>query len=556
MAKMARRLVLCCAGLVGAITVAHASDALPAPLSSTARLTASWVEVDGDLDVQLEVHGAAGDFGQLMVTVPGQLYGEPFLDWTPAGLHLLPTSGPLTVLTRLSQSLDTLPGGIIEVCLLHAEGDAIVSTPPAKIQLTTTMECVRLDFETDGFGDPILPGVLAHDQFQTEGLLVGAHSNGLFNAATYYDTGAGTPGQQACETWPGMDCDLQTPGYGPGNDEARGNVLIISENYSDDLPPFNQLDDADDEETGGSLFFVFDHAINACGITLLDCEQGAMLRFYDGLGAMPDISVPPLADNEVRELEFLVEGVFALEVILGGEGAVADFSYVPCIEIVNWDETTLGFPIEWPAGTIMQGNPITEVLCFNVGVRNMFDEGFDAAFLGGGNSHPEMAILFDTGAPTGGDFDLEAPGYGIGNDTPEGLVLIVAEDDTDLLPPLGVIDDPDDEAGGGVLTISFDEPVTVFDVEVLDIDTYEWALLAVFQTEDLSEEPTILPLQALGDNSKQSVDVNMPGVTAFQLVMSGSGALAGFSFCKKLIPPQLDFLLEPPARPSRPQRGR
>ncbi len=90
-------------------------------------------------------------------------------------------------------------------------------------------------------------------------------------------------------------------------------------------------------------------------------------------------------------------------------------------------------------------------------------------------SHP--AMIFNSANPTGGDTDLGAPnigyggpGIGIGglpimpgrNNSPLGKILIVAESANSA--------NPDDSGNGGTLIFTFDYPVRVDEVKILDID--------------------------------------------------------------------------------------
>ncbi len=90
-------------------------------------------------------------------------------------------------------------------------------------------------------------------------------------------------------------------------------------------------------------------------------------------------------------------------------------------------------------------------------------------------NHP--AMIFDSAYPTGGDHDLGTPNEDFGGprigtggssgaagENSVGLdnVLIISED--------GDANDPDDNAGGGTITFTFDQSVRVDSLEVLDID--------------------------------------------------------------------------------------
>ena len=84
---------------------------------------------------------------------------------------------------------------------------------------------------------------------------------------------------------------------------------------------------------------------------------------------------------------------------------------VPCPKLVNFDERSLGAPLNFPAGT-----PIDSQFQ-DVGLTIVPDNAVAG--------HPDQAILFDTENFTGEDPDLMTPGPGINNDTP----LLVANCD-------------------------------------------------------------------------------------------------------------------------------
>lgn len=127
----------------------------------------------------------------------------------------------------------------------------------------------------------------------------------------------------------------------------------------------------------------------------------------------------------------------------------------------------------------------------------------------------EPPMIFDTANPTGGDDDLATAGYGLNNDTPLGNVLIRSED--------GDSSDPDDSAKAGTLTFTFDEAVVIESVDILDID-YENGFVEVFDAADNSLGKFFMA--DLGDNSLQTVTVDVAGVTRMDVFMSSSGAVA------------------------------
>jgi len=134
-------------------------------------------------------------------------------------------------------------------------------------------------------------------------------------------------------------------------------------------------------------------------------------------------------------------------------------------------------------------------------------------------NHP--AMIFDSSAPTGGDYDLQTPGYGANNDNALGNLLIISED--------GDEDDPDDNAGGGTIIFEFDEAVRVNAIDLLDIDRCE--IDGTVTTFDA--DGNVISTQAiadLGDNSFQSIAVGADGVSRMEVTLVSSGAVTELSF--------------------------
>jgi len=153
-------------------------------------------------------------------------------------------------------------------------------------------------------------------------------------------------------------------------------------------------------------------------------------------------------------------------------------------------------------------------------------------------------VIFDSSHPTGGDFDLGTPhqdfggpGVGLGgaagtpgeNAQPLGNVLIIAEDLHDFSPEDGLVDDPDDEARGGLITADFPVPVTVDYIKILDMDDR-----ARGSSIKLYDEVSLLAdidIPLLGDNSVQTIDLHgYHDLTRMEIFFRGSGAIAELQF--------------------------
>jgi len=134
-------------------------------------------------------------------------------------------------------------------------------------------------------------------------------------------------------------------------------------------------------------------------------------------------------------------------------------------------------------------------------------------------THPDAVVALDSSAPTGGDDDLVTPGPGPGNDEALGVLVCIAENAVDADGD-GLVDEPDDEAAGGLLVFEFPGPVDLTRVRLVDVDEpggqvrlYEGTGLVA--TRDVA---------ALGDNGVQWVE-GARGVTRLEIDVAGSFAV-------------------------------
>ena len=198
-----------------------------------------------------------------------------------------------------------------------------------------------------------------------------------------------------------------------------------------------------------------------------------------------------------------------------------------CPPVLDFDTDDMGVPLA--AGTVVQNQfqsqGILSIDCAN-----------------GNSNHPDTCIIFDSSSPTGGDVDLGTPnqdfgGPGIGNggklgqlgqnDVALGNLLIIAENVTDSNND-GLIDDPDDEGSGGVITFTFDGPTEVSSVTLVDIDANEPGIVEV--TFDGGGSMSV-PFQLLGDNSVQTIALNQNNVVSMGVHLCLSGAVAAVDYC-------------------------
>ena len=149
-------------------------------------------------------------------------------------------------------------------------------------------------------------GRVIDNELTAKGLTVSAIRNGGDpndpGEAMIFDTAKPTGG----------DTDLATSNL--------GKVLIISED--------NLSKDPDDNASGGILRFEFDGTAKVNQLTFLDTEESAWVKFYDDAGKLIKIvDVHGVDNNAQKTVNFNVDGVARMDVVLGGSGAIDNLKY-------------------------------------------------------------------------------------------------------------------------------------------------------------------------------------------------------------------------------------
>lgn len=148
-------------------------------------------------------------------------------------------------------------------------------------------------------------------------------------------------------------------------------------------------------------------------------------------------------------------------------------------------------------------------------------------------SGPNVAVVFDTNNPTGGDTDLVPTGYQPGN------ILIIHETNN-----CGVssCDNPDDEASGGVFNLNFTSVVTLESIDFFDIETSEngtTPLNAIKLFDAANNEimaNTFFVPDTGGDNTWGQLAFDVDGVKRVELNIAGSGAIDKVAFSRIPVP--------------------
>ena len=187
---------------------------------------------------------------------------------------------------------------------------------------------------------------------------------------------------------------------------------------------------------------------------------------------------------------------------------VSTLEFIPeptCPFNIDFDSTPEGDPV--PAGTIV--------------AEQWAAEGIHISCQNNNASHPDACTIFDSNNPTGGDTDLGTSNL--------NNLLIVAQDVEDLDGD-GLVDDPDVEESGGQIRLTFDEPVLLHTVKVVDVDAGEEGS-AVLAVTDAGGATIVVPIPVMDDNSVQDVLVGVPYTIELTVSFVGTGALADVFFC-------------------------
>lgn len=388
-------------------------------------------------------------------------------------------------------------------------------------------------------------------------------------------------------------------GGAPGTEgetcELLGNILIIQE---------EGCDSPDDNERGGMIVFDFfepAELVYEMGFLDIEEEESTVTISHlsnSGMTMTTVFDLRNLGDNSKQVLDINIDNVTQIKVTLGGSGAVTfiDFCYNPDLVVPSFPTrvpsasptraptmTGSGPPsiptaapvsreptVAQPSKAPIEGPPtpapetIEITIDFNTDgtVANPGTPIPHGAYLeneweeyslllmaeGGFGSLPRAFDTKQVGNELYGDPDLGSPNFlctppgpGVGTGGEPGMpgenceylgnVLIIQENNSDTSIP-------DDNADGGKITLEFNPPaIFVNRIGLLDVD-YKTDLI-VTQTDGTV---TVIPVPILGDNSKQSVLINLPDVSKIELVLTQSGAIIDITYSYVVDSP----LLTPP----------
>ncbi len=152
---------------------------------------------------------------------------------------------------------------------------------------------------------------------------------------------------------------------------------------------------------------------------------------------------------------------------------------------------------------------------------------------------PDVAVVFDSRNPTGGDTDLASPFDNpvLGAASPGNLLILQENHTCDALS----CDNPDDEGSrpSGQFIISFVEGVLLRSIDFFDVEGVEadpgYAIELYDDENNLIPIPFFVP-DTGGDNMWGQVVFNVVDVKRIVVNMGGSGAIDNIDFEARVVP--------------------
>lgn len=170
---------------------------------------------------------------------------------------------------------------------------------------------------------------------------------------------------------------------------------------------------------------------------------------------------------------------------------------------------------------------------FSSGITNPGGVGVTVSAVNFGED-PDLAVIFNTGYPSGGDFDLAAPFSSpnfptLSDNFSPGNILILQENFDSCTPTN--CSDPDDEGSrpAGKFIFDFTDPVVIQSIDFFDVETAEDGLtvnnmILLFGEGNVLLDTFFVP-DTGGNNTWGQVDINTSGVLTMEVSMGGSGGM-------------------------------
>ena len=382
-----------------------------------------------------------------------------------------------------------------------------LSEPSTLLLNPTPVE--RLNFTWGLDGERIEPGTSLDRQWVRRGIAieVDSFSRSIPSMAIALDSRNSRTAEQ----------DLITPGAGPGNRRALNNLLVVAAN-TEDRDHDHHVDKPQASAAGGRVTFSFASPTVLDGLTLVNVDApGSKLRCFTEDRLVGELPVPMGGTGSVQTIRFPFEAVTRLEVSLASDAAIAELTYLPCPEVIEFDRTMTGTPLDLAHGEVLRDQLAAKhAVSFSAHSNNPANEGL-------------AVIVPRSPVPTTSEE---------GDQRFEHNVLVISKfngvrSDRDFVRM------PQPEPLGGYIQIDFETNVRWGSARVSDVNRGEDSF---FVAEDANgNELGIFPLAALDDNVIQTVSPELRGVRRIRLHLGGTAALVGLTFCSEDQFPRLTY---------------
>ena len=236
-------------------------------------------------------------------------------------------------------------------------------------------------------------------------------------------------------------------------------------------------------------------------------------------------------DAQDLAIQNWINSATALDAFGASESITTDFSATSFSECEDFGTQTVTF-------TSASGETCTSVVTVSFVAPSCVTEDFESlnvgdivsnqlpgvTVFGASNSNSgNMAMIFDSANPTGGDTDLAS--------STAGLILIISED--------GDSSDPDDDASGGTFTFDFDTPQYIEDIGFLDIENPNGTVRLFDANSNLIQT---LSIPTTGDGGAANLIINTEDISSMEVELMTSGAVTDFcTHDQDLIPTCVDI---------------
>ncbi len=376
-----------------------------------------------------------------------------------------------------------LAGGVALVLVLAIA--SLTSAAPGEVSAGAPGQCTS-DFVIDFAGLP--HGAILGEQYASKGVHITAVGTNGPDAAIVFDSN-------------------RPPTHDPDLAVDVGNIAILARNLtgsgSDGI-----VNDPDENNFGGKQVYSFDQPVSIGSFLFIDKDHGTpdkALAYDASNNVIKQVLIPVSTNGSVQEINVNADNVRRLEIVYRDSGGLTGIE----VNCPNGPSATP--PGECPPpGLVIDFAGLAHGTILG---EQYASQGVHISAVG--TNGPDAAIVFDTNLPPTHDPDLAVD---IGN------IAILAQN-LNGSGGDGIVDDPDENNFGGKVTFTFDQPVHIGSITIVDHDHQASDHIDAYDSNGNLIKSVVIPV--LGNGSVQTVDINADGVSRLELVYKDSMGFTG-----------------------------